>query len=95
MSRRREKRGTPPGHVRPACPDCAYDVSGQIESSDRDLDREVVCSECGRRMRVREAIATGIDVVRPRRLPGWLGVTTFLVLASLMLLLIARLAGVI
>jgi hypothetical protein len=58
--------------IRPVCPACGYDLTGQVADEPRDLDREIVCSECGRRMRVSEAMAAGSGFVRPVRVAGWL-----------------------
>ena len=64
--------------VTPRCPGCAYDLTGLVGTGERDLDREVVCSECGRHLRVSEALSAGIDIERPLRVRGWIVVTVLL-----------------
>ena len=61
----------------------------------RELHAEIECSECGRRMRARESIALDMDTVRPARVPGWLLVTGFLLLAIGVLNLLAWLTAII
>ncbi|MFG0313995.1 MAG: hypothetical protein ACF8LL_07405 [Phycisphaerales bacterium] len=73
------------GRVRPQCPGCGYDLAGVV----RDRTSEITCSECGRAMKGVEAIAAGLGHARPRRVPGWLGVTVFVLLAMGTVVLLA------